>query len=584
MNNSHQNLIKSGYLKKQSGFVKSWTERWFILKGKSLQYFAKEDSHRLQGTIELDHCRVAEISFNRDEPDKWLLEITQGRNRAQEAVVLWADSEALRTEWISALRRALYGHIGGGIFGRPLLETMKYDKENHGCDIPHLVKGCAEIILENGKEVEGIFRLSGRLGLVKELRQRYDEGDRPNLSKECVDVHTAASLLKLYFRHLPDPVIPFVHFESFLNLATSFRYNSNKMQTLSNLKALLKKIPQENYRLLDYLTHFLSEISRYEKTNKMTKKNIAIIFGTNILRDVDNTPEFEMATQNLTTNVVLALVEWHDFIFSDTSEDVIDPSIDEKIEEIVNISEEPDSDSPAILTSSTISAMKDLDGIDFTQSDTSVEKSCVAPSIPARAKDLKINGDKISNDSRLLADISSSLTTAHEGNSSESTLRPTPTPRMLEKPIVRTRASSTKSKMRPTAFLQEDSEPSKPNRKSDSLPITKVEREQSNFTSFIDSPLDSRVSLNIGDLPHSVEDLHALVLSLKIELKQLRASTSRLKQDKDHLTITHMCEVQRLEDMIHQERQTKNEAVAKVVKLSNQLALYQSTYGLLEDK
>lgn len=45
-----------------------------------------------------------------------------------------------------------------GVFGGQLSDIMRYDKLYYGCDVPHVVKGCVELILQEGKTTEGIFR------------------------------------------------------------------------------------------------------------------------------------------------------------------------------------------------------------------------------------------------------------------------------------------------------------------------------------------------------------------------------------------------------------------------------------------
>jgi len=45
-----------------------------------------------------------------------------------------------------------------GVFGGPLLDVMRYDMAHYHCSVPHIIKQCVELILEHGKEVEGIFR------------------------------------------------------------------------------------------------------------------------------------------------------------------------------------------------------------------------------------------------------------------------------------------------------------------------------------------------------------------------------------------------------------------------------------------
>lgn len=56
-------------------------------------------------------------------------------------------------------------------------------------------------------EHRGLFRLCGSVVRTRQLRQRWDGGERVDLEQEG-DVPTVASLLKLFLRELPSSVVP----------------------------------------------------------------------------------------------------------------------------------------------------------------------------------------------------------------------------------------------------------------------------------------------------------------------------------------------------------------------------------------
>ena len=60
----------------------------------------------------------------------------------------------------------------------------------------------------------GIFRLPGQASRILALKELYDSGSQEDFSS-TEDVHTVASLLKLYLRELPEPVVPFTLYESY---------------------------------------------------------------------------------------------------------------------------------------------------------------------------------------------------------------------------------------------------------------------------------------------------------------------------------------------------------------------------------
>lgn len=88
------------------------------------------------------------------------------------------------------------------LFGRDLAEQVKIE----GSRIPLIVTKCVQEIELRGLTVEGIYRKSGSLQQVKDLQDMMETSQDVNLS-EC-DIAVVASLLKLYLRSLPVPLIP----------------------------------------------------------------------------------------------------------------------------------------------------------------------------------------------------------------------------------------------------------------------------------------------------------------------------------------------------------------------------------------
>jgi hypothetical protein len=62
---------------------------------------------------------------------------------------------------------------------------------------------------------EGIFRVSGSASQVERLAQSFAEG-KPDIIYNKTSCHDVASLLKKFFRELPDPVIPFSFQDDFV--------------------------------------------------------------------------------------------------------------------------------------------------------------------------------------------------------------------------------------------------------------------------------------------------------------------------------------------------------------------------------
>lgn len=67
----------------------------------------------------------------------------------------------------------------------------------------------------HGLDVEGLFRVPGNQDKVLELKSSFEKGE----SVILMDAHNTAGVLKLYFRELSDPLIPFALYEDALTAA-----------------------------------------------------------------------------------------------------------------------------------------------------------------------------------------------------------------------------------------------------------------------------------------------------------------------------------------------------------------------------
>uniref|UniRef100_A0A2K5DAH3 Rho GTPase activating protein 24 n=1 Tax=Aotus nancymaae TaxID=37293 RepID=A0A2K5DAH3_AOTNA len=250
-----QNAIKCGWLRKQGGFVKTWHTRWFVLKGDQLYYFKDEDETKPLGTIFLPGNKVLEHPCNEENPGKFLFEVVPGGDRDRmtanhESYLLMASTQNDMEDWVKSIRRVIWGPFGGGIFGQKLEDTVRYEKRYGNRLAPMLVEQCVDFIRQRGLKEEGLFRLPGQANLVKELQDAFDCGEKPSFDSNT-DVHTVASLLKLYLRELPEPVIPYAKYEDFLSCAKLL--SKEEEAGVKELAKQVKSLPVVNYNLLKYI-------------------------------------------------------------------------------------------------------------------------------------------------------------------------------------------------------------------------------------------------------------------------------------------------------------------------------------------
>uniref|UniRef100_A0AAV2IR31 PH domain-containing protein n=1 Tax=Knipowitschia caucasica TaxID=637954 RepID=A0AAV2IR31_KNICA len=68
-------VVRCGWLRKQGGFVKTWHNRWFVLRGEQLYYYKDEEETKALGAIVLPGNRVTEHPSCGDDGGKFLFEV-----------------------------------------------------------------------------------------------------------------------------------------------------------------------------------------------------------------------------------------------------------------------------------------------------------------------------------------------------------------------------------------------------------------------------------------------------------------------------------------------------------------------------
>ncbi|XP_077814478.1 rho GTPase-activating protein 25 isoform X4 [Macaca mulatta] len=208
------------------------------------------------------------------------------------------------------------------VFGQRLDETVAYEQKFGPHLVPILVEKCAEFILEHGRNEEGIFRLPGQDNLVKQLRDAFDAGERPSFDRDT-DVHTVASLLKLYLRDLPEPVVPWSQYEGFLLCGQLT--NADEAKAQQELMKQLSILPRDNYSLLSYICRFLHEIQLNCAVNKMSVDNLATVIGVNLIRSKVEDPAVIMRGTPQIQRVMTMMIRDHEVLFPKSKDIPLSP-------------------------------------------------------------------------------------------------------------------------------------------------------------------------------------------------------------------------------------------------------------------
>jgi len=161
----------------------------------------------------------------------------------------------------------------GGCFKQSLESIMNSQKESFPqLNIPRILAVLSDAIIKlNGTKMEGIFRVPATAGDATNLRNQLDEGNFEIDPK--TEVHTTAAVLKLWFRELPDPLIP----TNFYETCT---------ESPEKAMSIINQLPPINQNVAIFTINFLQEFSKAEhvEATRMSKENLAMVFSPSFLR------------------------------------------------------------------------------------------------------------------------------------------------------------------------------------------------------------------------------------------------------------------------------------------------------------
>ncbi|KAL4120860.1 hypothetical protein QTP88_013474 [Uroleucon formosanum] len=164
-----------------------------------------------------------------------------------------------------------------GVFGIDLTTHVKAYKTNR----PFVVDKCVEEIERRGMSVEGIYRVSGFQEEMDSLRLALDKDGKGTIMDDQAyeNIHVVASILKMYLRLLPIPLITYdVHPLVIKSLETQMPW-----ERLAEVRAALKKLPPAHYNTLSYLMAHLHRVTLRLDENKMTAQNLSTVFAPTLM-------------------------------------------------------------------------------------------------------------------------------------------------------------------------------------------------------------------------------------------------------------------------------------------------------------
>ena len=160
------------------------------------------------------------------------------------------------------------------VFGTALID--------HQSDVPEFVKKCIECI-DNHQIKTDIYGKTASPSKIQSLKTEIEKGNLTILSNTS-DVHTLTGLLTLFFRELPEPVIPWHVITELLHALTEEDEGSKIVQISKSLSLM----PFPHQETLTFLIQHLNRVVQNDEVVSNFKNlafmNLAIIFAPNLMK------------------------------------------------------------------------------------------------------------------------------------------------------------------------------------------------------------------------------------------------------------------------------------------------------------
>ncbi|XP_030631173.1 rho GTPase-activating protein 23 [Chanos chanos] len=243
--------------------------------------------------------------------------------------------------------------------------------------VPLIVEICCGMVEQLGLEYTGVYRVPGNNAMVSTLQDQLNKGMDINTAEEkWQDLNVISSLLKSFFRKLPEPLFTDDKYNDFID-ANRLEDAGDRLKTM---KKLIRDLPDHYYHTLKFVVGHLKTVADHSEKNKMEPRNLALVFGPTLVRTSQDNMTDMVTHMPDRYKIVETLILHHSWFFSDeldkdekTPDDQQDlqpvPNIDHLLSNIgrtVPLEDTSDStNSDSTRSKGSVNSKKDLNAKDF---------------------------------------------------------------------------------------------------------------------------------------------------------------------------------------------------------------------------
>ncbi|KAJ1816117.1 Rho-type gtpase-activating protein [Coemansia sp. RSA 2598] len=204
------------------------------------------------------------------------------------------------------------------MFGRDLCEQAALEGQN----IPWVVRSAIEFIEAQGLTMEGVYRRSGStMDIRAVLIEVSNVAEATNnkfhdapIAPPSADVTSVTSVLKQYFRDLPNPLMTSDTYHLWVHTASI----ASVEERIKVYRTISDSMPTAHSETLRYLMTHLKRVANNQQENKMTTNNLSVVFAPNILHMGKGDMLQEMANMSNINKTVSFLIQYAEDIWGES--------------------------------------------------------------------------------------------------------------------------------------------------------------------------------------------------------------------------------------------------------------------------
>ncbi|XP_035389482.1 LOW QUALITY PROTEIN: rho GTPase-activating protein 23 [Electrophorus electricus] len=183
--------------------------------------------------------------------------------------------------------------------------------------VPLIVEICCSLVEGIGLEYTGIYRVPGNNAMVCTLQEQLNKGMDINTTEErWQDLNVISSLLKSFFRKLPEPLFTDDKYNDFIE-ANRLEDAGDRLKTM---RKLVHDLPDHHYHTLKFLVGHLKRVADHAEKNKMEPRNLALVFGPTLVRTSEDNMTAMVTHMPDRYKIVETLIQHYDWFFSEEAD------------------------------------------------------------------------------------------------------------------------------------------------------------------------------------------------------------------------------------------------------------------------